>query len=380
MRRATFPPHPGAPAIAGGGSTPPRAGLKPRRTTRRPQRGALRSVLATLAVIAFAVVALSQLTGAPGRILAACLGWTAFAGALELLSIAGFVLIFRLVFGGGMSWRQTLRAGLRGLAASVVLPAGGLIGPAAGARSSGPPDAPSPGAARSAVTFLLITSAPGVVVLAALGLLLWEGGAAGPRRAVLTVLPAALALAAVLATWLMRERSASQPGTPAATAAARRGLRRLRRARHLSGPPDDRSGSLVRRSVQPVRAGAADACRLLASMNWQLTGALAYYAFDNAVLWATFRAYGAAPPVSVIVMGYLVGSLTGALPLPAGVGIAEGGMIGALVLYGAPAAPSIGAVLLYRAVSLSLPVLLGAAAWRGGRSGTRRRPARLAGT
>ena len=38
-------------------------------------------------------------------------------------------------------------------------------------------------------------------------------------------------------------------------------------------------------------------------------------------------------------MGYLVGSLAGALPLPAGLGAVDGGLIGALALYGAPAAP-----------------------------------------
>jgi hypothetical protein len=60
------------------------------------------------------------------------------------------------------------------------------------------------------------------------------------------------------------------------------------------------------------------------------------------------------------VMGYLVGSLAGALPIPAGLGVLEGGLIGALVLYGAPAAPAAAAVLLYRGISLSVPIALGA--------------------
>ena len=59
-------------------------------------------------------------------------------------------------------------------------------------------------------------------------------------------------------------------------------------------------------------------------------------------------------------MGYLVGSLAGALPIPAGLGVLEGGLIGALVLYGAPAAPAAAAVLLYRGISLSVPIALGA--------------------
>jgi hypothetical protein len=44
-------------------------------------------------------------------------------------------------------------------------------------------------------------------------------------------------------------------------------------------------------------------------------------------------------------------------------GAVEGGLIGALVLYGAPPGPAAAAVLLYRAITLLLPTVLGAAAW-----------------
>ena len=81
------------------------------------------------------------------------------------------------------------------------------------------------------------------------------------------------------------------------------------------------------------------------------------------MLWAAFHAYGRAPGIGVIAMGYLVGSLGTVVPLPAGIGAVEGGLIGALVLYGAPAAPAAGAVLLYRGISLSLQVGFGALAW-----------------
>jgi uncharacterized membrane protein YbhN (UPF0104 family) len=286
-----------------------------------------RSVLGPLAALAVAFLAVSQLSGLPARLLAACLGWMALAGVLELLSIAGFVLVFNLVFGVGLSWRQSLPAGLRGLAASTLLPAGGLIGPAAAARAAHPHDVPLRVTTRSAIAFLILTAAPGVFVLGGLGLLVWERGAAGPHKALLTLVPAGVAFALILTTWLVRD----------------------------PGPRDPIA----------IRGGAAEAHRLLASFNWQLVGALAYYAGDNAVLWATFHAYGHAQPLSIIAMGYLLGSLTGALPLPAGLGITEGGIIGALVLYGAPAAPATGAVLLYRAVSLSLPVILGVVGCRG---------------
>jgi uncharacterized membrane protein YbhN (UPF0104 family) len=58
-------------------------------------------------------------------------------------------------------------------------------------------------------------------------------------------------------------------------------------------------------------------------------------------------------------MGYLVGSLAGALPLPGGLGALDGGLIGALVLYGSPVAPAAAAVLLYRGLSLAVPIVLG---------------------
>jgi hypothetical protein len=57
-----------------------------------------------------------------------------------------------------------------------------------------------------------------------------------------------------------------------------------------------------------VSDGVTQAHALVTAANWKLVGALAYYAFDNAVLWAAFHAYGHTPPIAVVVMGYLVGS------------------------------------------------------------------------
>jgi uncharacterized membrane protein YbhN (UPF0104 family) len=63
------------------------------------------------------------------------------------------------------------------------------------------------------------------------------------------------------------------------------------------------------------------------------------------VLWVTFHAVGADVPLSVVLMGYLIGQLGGLLPLPGGVGGIDGGLIGTLVVYGAPAAATAAAVL-----------------------------------
>ena len=63
-----------------------------------------------------------------------------------------------------------------------------------------------------------------------------------------------------------------------------------------------------------------------------IAGAVVYWAFDNPVLWATYRAFGASPPLTVILMGYLIGQLGGALPLPGGIGGIDLGLIGTLIV------------------------------------------------
>ena len=86
-------------------------------------------------------------------------------------------------------------------------------------------------------------------------------------------------------------------------------------------------GDLARRSSSSARATSLI-----------IGGAIGYWAFDNAVLWATFEAFGDAPALSVILLGYLIGQLGGLLPIPGGIGGIDGGLIGALVVFGAPLA------------------------------------------
>ena len=59
-----------------------------------------------------------------------------------------------------------------------------------------------------------------------------------------------------------------------------------------------------------------------------IAGAVGYWAFDNAVLWATYHAFGLSPPLTVLLMGYLIGQLGGLIPIPGGIGGIDGGLIG----------------------------------------------------
>jgi uncharacterized membrane protein YbhN (UPF0104 family) len=317
-------------------SLPPRTR---RATAARPIRWTRWGAFAALALGFLAVPPLAQV---PARLVTGCANWIALGAALELLSVLGYLLVFTLVFGARMTGRQSLWAGLRAIGASTVLPAGGLIGPAMGVRTAHI-GYRQRGLIRSTIAFTMLTSAPSAVVLGVLGLSLWLGWPSGPHSAQLTLPAAGLAWAALAGGWFIGGSARrSGPGGESL---------RLTRWRNIAV------------GLRIVHEGADQARRTVAAGDWKLVGALGYYAFDNAVLWAAFRAYGQPPPVSVIVMGYLVGSLGSLLPVPAGIGAVDGGLIGALVLYGVPAAPAAGAVLLYRGLSLSLPVALSAVAW-----------------
>ncbi len=298
----------------------------------------------TLVVVCAAVafLAVPAFAGVPARLVEGCGSWIAAAGVLELLSAVGFVVVFKLVFAAHISWRRAIPAALRALGASTILPGGGLIGPTMGAWSTSPEKPSVSQLTRATTTFVILTNAPGAIVLAAVGILLWLGLASGPHQTALTILPALIAISLVTAAWLAGRGSQRQPASPSHGGVFARSLAKATRS---------------------MSDGAGEARALVSAGNWKLNGALAYYAFDNAVLWAAFHAFGHPPAAGVILMGYLVGSLAGALPLPAGLGAVDGGLIGALVLYGSSPARTVAAVLLYRGISLSLPLALGAFGW-----------------
>ena len=97
-------------------------------------------------------------------------------------------------------------------------------------------------------------------------------------------------------------------------------------------------------------AGLHDALAHLRSRDPALLGAVAYWAFQIAVLWAAFHAFGDAPPLAVLVQAFFVGMLGNLLPIPGGVGGVEGGMIGAFAAFGVDAGLAVVAVLVFRAL------------------------------
>ena len=277
--------------------------------------------------------------------------WVALAVAFEAMSCVSYVLLFRPIFCQSMPWRTSWEIGLAELGAGSIVPASGAGGLALGAWILSKGGMPAERIASRSVAFFLIKSSVNFIAVAVLGTVM-ALGLLGPDLSLwLTALPAAgavLVIAAVLAV-------------------PRLGV----------GPPVSTDAGRTRKAMREVRkalvGGTGEAVLIVRSRNLLvIAGALGYWAFDNAVLWATFQAFDYSPPITVILMGYLIGQLGGLLPLPGGLGGIDGGLIGTLIVYGTPAATTAAAVLVYRVILFWLPLLLGAVAFISLRRGLNR--------
>jgi uncharacterized membrane protein YbhN (UPF0104 family) len=305
----------------------------PRRLLRRgAQAVALLGVLVAVVVLAPGLDQVRRLLrdAAPG--------WLALAVALEALSCCSYVIAFRPVFCRRMSWRTSWEIAWAELGMGSIVPASGAGGLALGAWILRRGGMPAEDIARRSVAFFLLKSSVNFVAVAVIGGLL-AVGVIGPHQPLwLTAVPAALALAVIVAVAALGRLGEPPPPPPDADR-ARRWWTHARRA--LVGG--------VREGVMLVRTRDRGV----------ILGCVGYWAFDNAVLWATYHAVGASPAISVILMGYLIGQLGGALPLPGGIGGIDGGLIGTLIVFGAPAAATAAAVLAYRVILFWLPLVVG---------------------
>ncbi len=112
------------------------------------------------------------------------------------------------------------------------------------------------------------------------------------------------------------------------------------------------------RQLPALRSGLLRAGGELRHPRPALLGAVAWWAFDIGVLVAMLHAFGAALPIPVVVLAYFLGTMFNLLPLP---GSLSGGLAGTLVVFGAPAAPALAAVLAYRTIAVWLPAASGVA-------------------
>jgi uncharacterized membrane protein YbhN (UPF0104 family) len=140
--------------------------------------------------------------------------------------------------------------------------------------------------------------------------------------------------------------------------------RLIRKAPARASAHSGRIAGVLRFIRESLGQGIRDATLLLRQRSpGVLIGSIGTMVFDLAVLGACFKAFRYSPPLGVLVLGYLIGQLGGNLPLPGGIGGVDLGLIGVFALYHQPLAPTTAAVLVYHAISLWVPAVLGSVAF-----------------
>jgi uncharacterized membrane protein YbhN (UPF0104 family) len=315
--------------------------LSPRRIGRR-----LLQVAAVVIVVVLFIAFGPGLGSLRQHLSRASLGWVLAGVGFEVLSALCYVVVFRAVFCPKMSWRLSYQIGMAEQGANSVLSVSGAGGLALGAWALRRGGMSVDFIGRRTVAFFFLTSlanVAGVILFAALYL---AGVLSHDRSDALTYgfgVGALVATLLVLALPLLLGRRGPPPPTPEDAGRFAKAM------------------SFIRTSlVQGIR----DAVTLLRQRSvGVLVGSIGTMAFDIAVLGVCFKAFGYSPSFGVLVLGYLIGQLGGNIPLPGGIGGVDLGLIGVFVLYGQQLAPTTAAVLIYHAIAIWVPALLGSVAF-----------------
>jgi uncharacterized membrane protein YbhN (UPF0104 family) len=311
----------------------------------------IRSGLLRLAVFVGIVVAL--ILAVPGlgsirtRLAHGSPVWIAVAAGLRLASAVSYVVTFRAIFERKMPIRLAYQIAMSEIGLNALVPAGGTGGLAVGGWVLHKRGMSTDDVVQRSAEFFVFTSAFNIGAVAVIGVLGAIGIVPGHRTFLLMLVPAAAAGAIITGAVLVAPR-----------------LSKLQ-------------ADLVRQRAHSVRwwsiealvlvgTGAGSAGRVFKQRDPRaLIGGAGYLFFDIATLWAAVHAFHGHPAISTLAMAYLVGQLAGEIPIPGGIGAVDGGLIGAMVLYGLPAAVATAGALAYRAIALGIPILFGGAAALG---------------
>jgi uncharacterized membrane protein YbhN (UPF0104 family) len=328
------PPAPHRPTPDGSSSKPPLQQVDAAKARRSLRNGFITLVLAGALLIGL-LLAVPGLQGVATTLSHMKTQWVFVAVLLEILSCASYIVAFLQVFE-----RAPLRVGARvalseeAFGAAVSL--GGVGSLAVGAWLMVERGAPARRIAERSAVLFLYTSAINVItlILAGIGLFL---GLPGPSNPLLSIVPATVG-ALVLVLFLMLPRYAD------------RIVRRMEPGR-------------LHTALTETAASVRDTKRLVFHPDWRILGAIGYLWLDIAVMFACFAAAGHTPPLAPVVLAYQIGYLSNFIPVPGGIGVLDGSMIGMLVLYGVNGTVATAATLASHAISLWVPAVWGTIAF-----------------
>ncbi len=309
------------------------------------------AVPALVAAAAVAVVILAggrvhAFTGAIQRGLGVSPGWAAAGAVFEFVSLAGYVALLSLVAGRAtprVGSRESAQITLAGAAATRLFPTAGAGGAALTVWALRRAGLRPMAATRTLLAFLVVLYSVFLVAIVLCGAALALGLVPSRGPAALSAVPAIAATLGIAVAVALAFGRGADPELEAGADARGRG---------------SRLGSGARLIADAVR----DAARLVRLRDPRLAGALAYWAFDAAVLWAMLHAFGSPPALPVVALAYFVGQIANTLPIP---GSVSTGITGVLIAFAVPVGLALPAVLAYRALSVWLPAPIALAAIPG---------------
>jgi uncharacterized membrane protein YbhN (UPF0104 family) len=307
-----------------------------------PRKLVVLAVFAVLTIVALYLL-LPQIAGLEDtwhRISHGDAAWLILAGVFTVGMFGGYVLQFHATYQAGLSFKESLEVTMAALAASRIFSAGGAGGLVLQSWALRRAGLETRQVADRTVGFIVLQYLVYTAATAIFGFALYYGLLPGEAPFAVTFLPAVLAVAV---TVLGLSLGFVPPDLQKRLSAGR--------WKRLAALPASASAGI---RIALARVRRPDVA---------VAGALAFWAFQIAVLWASFEAFGDAPPIAVLIVGFFVGMLGNLLPLPGGIGGVDGGMIGAFAALGMDSGLALVAVLTFRGFTFWLPTVPGVIAF-----------------
>jgi uncharacterized protein (TIRG00374 family) len=309
-------------------------------------------VLSALAFLYFVLPQLGDVKDTWGRLSEGEPGWLFVALLMQIAAMACYMVVFQDIHvppGFPIKLKETYQITMASLAATRLFAAGGAGGVALTAWALRRAGLPRKDVATRMIAFLVLTYAIYMLALIVCGFGLRWGVFHGNAPFALTIIPAWIGIVSFLIFFAI----AFLP-------------KDIERRLSTYQPRSSRAGKVFGAlATVPARLGdgARFALKQIRHPDLALLGTVGWWGFNIGVLYACFEAFGAAPPLAVIIEAYFVGMLANLLPLPGGIGGVDAGMIGTFAGFGVSSSLAVVAVLSYRLFAFWLPSLPGAVAY-----------------
>lgn len=273
------------------------------------------------------------------------------ASGLQVVSLGALAQVYLQsvrAMGGSLNYRKALEVSMSGFTLSRILPGGGATAGLFMARTLNALGVAATTAASAVfVGGALGMAVLGIIVVGGVMTLLFQGLLPPPYLVGIPVMVAAFLFAGILLIKMFKS-AALRTRVQAAT---EKGLRLVGVRASLAGPMQFLDE--VARTLPPLR-------RLARPARWSALNWLA----DAASLWVLFAAFGQWIHPGMVLVAFGGANLLNALPIsPGGLGLVEAGLTGTFVAFGVPAGVALTTVLVYRLISLWLPVAAGVPAY-----------------